>query len=61
MNLFGFEIHFSQNGNTPVKRKECHQAHDRLEKYLDGKFGDTNKRVDDLKDSISNYLALLRK
>lgn len=61
MNLFGVEFHFSRNGDTPVKRKECHLAQERIEKHIDEKFEDTNRRIDDLAGSISNYLSLLKK
>jgi len=59
MNLFGFDISFNGNGKY-VKKKECHEAHERLEKFLDDKFADTNKRIDDFILSVNNYINLLK-
>lgn len=60
MNIFGLEITFSRNGKTPVTKKECHEAHTKLESFLEVRFIDLNKRVDDLKDSLNNYIHLLK-
>ena len=60
MNIFGVEIQFSNSNGKYVKRKECHEAHDKLEKFLDQKFEDTNRRIDDFMNSVNNYIDLLR-
>jgi len=61
MNIFGVEIQFSNSNGKYVKRKECHQAHDRLQLYLDEKFEDTNRRITDFMNSVDNYINLLKK
>jgi hypothetical protein len=58
MKLFGIEIPIFFNGRF-VKQKECNRVHEALTVYLDGKFDDTNKRIDDLQKAIDNYLKLL--
>lgn len=60
MNLFGIEIQLSNSNGKYVKRKECHDAHDELEKFLDQKFTDTNRRIDDFMNSVNNYIGLLK-
>jgi hypothetical protein len=32
-----------------------------LTKFLDAKFSDTNKRIDDFMNSVNNYIDLLKK
>ena len=60
MKLFGIEIPIFLNGKF-IKREECNTVHEALTTYLDGKFDDTNKRIDDLQKAIDNYLKLLTK
>jgi hypothetical protein len=60
MNIFGIEVQLSNSNGKYVKRKECHEAHNKLERFLDQKFTDTNIRINDLKDSIDNYIDLLK-
>jgi hypothetical protein len=60
MNIFGVEIQFSNSNGKYIKRKECHQAHENLQKYLDERFNDTNKRIDDFMGSVNNYINLLK-
>lgn len=61
MNVFGVEIQFSNSNGKYVKRKDCREVHSNLEKYLDAKFTDTNKRIDDFMGSVDNYISLLKK
>ncbi len=64
MNIFGIEISFSkktEGGAKFVKQDDCHEAHVALTKYLEGKFDDTNRRIDDFMNSVNNYIGLLKK
>ena len=71
LNLGPVTIHFGSNGKY-VKREECHEAHEKLEGYLekqfaginkriDDQFAGSNKRVDDFILSVNNYISLLKK
>jgi hypothetical protein len=60
LSLLGLTLSFSKNGKY-VKKEECHKAHAVLTKYLDEKFADTNKRIDDFMNSVNNYVSLLKK
>lgn len=55
-----------------VRREECHEAHKSLQKYLDDRFnnvnqtilsglGAVNNRIDDVLNSVNNYVQLLKK
>lgn len=62
MNFFGIEISLAKNQNGKyVKKDECHKVHNELTRFLDEKFTDTNTRINDLMNSINNYISLLRK
>ncbi len=63
-NLLNANIQFGSNG-IYVRKKDCHEAHDKLEKMLDIRFTDLKShfdtRVGDLKTAIDNYISLLKK
>lgn len=52
---------FANPNGKYVKKDDCHEAHRSLEKFLDGKFSDTNKRIDDFIKATENYIDLLKK
>lgn len=57
-------VHFGANGRY-IKREECHQAHDKLEKSLDTRFFELRSHIDariqDLVNATNNYVNLLKK
>jgi hypothetical protein len=57
-------IHFGSNGKY-VKREDCHEAHDKLDKSLDTRFESLrihlDTRINDLVNATNNYIDLLKK
>lgn len=45
MNLFGVEISFGKNGKY-IKREECTETHDNLQKVLDQRIADLKGHID---------------